>query len=327
MLRPMPSAPARLLVTGANGHLGRQLIAALAARRAETRAANVDSTTLPRVRALVRSQRAADSLADVAPGDPPEIVVADYQDDEAVARAAHGCQYIVHLVGILKESRRSRYRDAHENACRTLAAAAERAAARRIVYLSIFGSRPNSDNTCLASKGRAEEILREGRTPVSVLRVPMVIGPEDFASASLRSDAQARVVPLLGGGATLQQPIDSRDVVRAILCALDRPDDKTLVLDLGGPERLTGRALIERAADLYGGRPVFVPVPTALAAVAVRILERLLPDPPITSAMLGVLQQDDRIDEDAACQTLDLTLTPLDETLRSFVGPDASNHE
>jgi NADH dehydrogenase len=281
---------------------------------------------VPQLRALVRSKRAAESLADVVSGEPPEVVIADYQDVEAVTRAARGCHHIVHLVGILKEGSHSRYEDAHENACRTLAAAAERVAARRIVYLSIFGSHPDSNNPCLASKGRAEEILREGRTPVSVLRVPMVIGPEDFASASLRSDARSRIVPLLGAGVTLQQPIDSRDVVRAILKALEQSDDRSLALDLGGPERITGRALVERAAELYGRRPLILPIPIALARGAVRLIERLLSDPPITSAMLDVLQQDDRIDEDTACKALDLTLTPLDETLRSFVGPDASSH-
>ena len=51
------------------------------------------------------------------------------------------------------------------------------------------------------------------------------------------------------------------------------------------------------------------------------VVERLLANPPVTSAMLEVLQHDDRIDEATSCEQLGITLRPLDETLRSYVGP------
>jgi hypothetical protein len=59
-----------------------------------------------------------------------------------------------------------------------------------------------------------------------------------------------------------------------------------------------------------------VPIPYALARLAARAFEALSANPPLTPAMLGVLEHDDRLDPKPACRALGLQLTPLDETLR-----------
>lgn len=303
----------RILVTGANGHLGRRLLERLASEPGARRP----------VRALVRSAAAAAVLERLPERARPEIRVIEYTDADALASAAAGCAAAVHLVGILRETRSSRYEQAHEATTRALAAAAARAGLRRIVYLSILGSRPQERNACLASKGRAEEILLAGATPAVVLRVPMVIGAGDFVSRALRGQARARVVPLLSGGRVREQPIDAEDVVAAILAALERPGLGPLALDLAGPESLSRRALLERCSRLWGKRPAVLPVPFWLEHAFAAAAERLLPDPPLTRAMLGVLAHDDDIDPKPACDRLGIALTPLDETLRRCVGPGA----
>ena len=310
----MPGEPGRILVTGANGHLGRQLIARLVT--------GGDRAATTTVRVLVRSERAAAQLEPLQLEPPDEVVIGDYTDAEAMSRAVDGCARIVHLVGIIKETRNALYTDAHESTCRILADTASKAGASRIVYLSIFGAGPDSSNACLASKGQAEQILLNGEVPVTVLRVPMVIGPEDFASAALRGSARSRVALLVNGGRTMQQPIDSRDVVSAIVAALDDRSQEMHALDLGGPERITQKALVQRVAKLHGRRPLILPVPLAASRAFAGLMEKVAASPPITRAMLEVLEQDDRIDEAAACQRLGLTLTPLDDTLREFVGPE-----
>jgi uncharacterized protein YbjT (DUF2867 family) len=305
----------RVLVTGANGHIGRRLIQRLLAEGPER----------ARVRALVRSERAAGVLRALPAPARPEIAVADYGDDDALARAAAGCARVAHLVGILKESSTTRYRDAHELATGALVRAAEKAGVRRIAYLSILGADPAHPNPCLASKGRAEEILLGGPVPAAVLRVPMVLGPGDFASRALRRQATARLVFLVRGGATLEQPIDADDVVAALLAALSRPELEHVRLDLAGPESLSHRELVRRAAALFGARPRVVPVPIALARGAARVLERALADPPVSVAMLEVLEHDDCVDARSAAARLGIELTPLDATLRRCVGPEAES--
>jgi NADH dehydrogenase len=302
----------RVLITGSNGHLGRRLIQKIAASPGEARP----------VRAVVRSERAAQTLRDLPEMPGLEIAVLDYADVDALSRAAAGCEVAVHLVGIIKEGSRSRYAEAHEATSDALSRAATRAGLRRIVYLSITGSHPDSPNACLASKGRAERILLEGSTPALIFRVPMVLAPDDFASRALRAQARSRFVPLLRGGAGREQPIDADDVVSAILCGIERTDLDDVTFDLAGPESISRRELLERTAALYGNRPTVIPIPLYLELAAAFLLETFLEDPPLTRAMVGVLDHDDVVDSAATCERLGIRLTPLERTLRRCIGPE-----
>jgi NADH dehydrogenase len=298
-----------LLVTGANGRLGRSLARAVAGRR--------------RLRALVRSERAAETLRALPEAARPEVMQVDWSDADALARAGAGCEDWIHLVGILKETRHGRYEDAHERPASALARAAEKAGARRIVTVSILGAAPDSANACLASKGRADAILLAGAVPATVLRVPMVLGPGELAAGALRAQASAPVAFLVRGGATREQPIDARDLVRALELALTTDVGRS-ALDLAGPESLPHRELVLRVAKLLGTRPRILPLPLAAAMALAFCFERLAAEPPLTRAMLGVLEHDDCIDPAPAAARLGLALTPLDVTLRFTFGAEAA---
>jgi NADH dehydrogenase len=305
--------PGRILLTGANGNLGCRLLLRLAR----------DRDARP-VRAVVRSERAADTLRALPEAARPDIRIVDYGDAAQLSQAARDCRSAVHLVGILKQTRANRYVDAHERAAEALAEAAAAAGLRRIVYLSILGSRADSSNACLASKGRAEDILLAAKTPALVLRVPMVIGRGDLAAAALERRARAGRVRLVRGGASLEQPIAADDVIDAILAGLERDGLDDVALDLAGPESLPHRALVERAAAVLSTGVKVGSVPLPLVRLFAAAAERFAANPPITPAMLGVLEHDDAVDPEPACRRLGIALTPLDEALRRALGAGGS---
>ena len=307
----MSDQNAPVLITGANGHLGRRLLRRLTAER--------------ELVAVVRSESARDQIEALALTPAPRIAVLDYGDSAALETAARGCSHAVHLVGVLKESSRSSYVAAHEDSAAALARAADAAGLARVVLLGIVGSHPDSSNPCLASKGRGEKILSSATTPLLVLRVPMVLGEGDFASRALAGQARAPFAALLRGGASLEQPIYAGDVVEAIVAGVTRAGLDDVAFDLAGPERLSRRALLERAVAVVDGvMPKILPVPFVLNQAAAWLFEKLLADPPLTRAMLGVLDHDDSVDVSTACEKLGIELTPLDETLRRCIAMESS---
>jgi uncharacterized protein YbjT (DUF2867 family) len=305
--------PDRILVTGANGHIGRRLLSHLAG-----------AARAPAVRAVVRSTRAAEELRGLPAPRGTEVRTVDYRDADGLAQAAAGCIHALHLVGILKQTRHNRYVDAHDAACRALVAASARAGVRRIVALSILGADPDARNACLASRGRADTILLEGATPAVVLRLPMVLGPGDAASRALIAQARAPRTWLVRGGVARRQPIATDDVISALLAARVVPDLAGCALDLAGPESLSQRALVERTAALLGRTPHIRSVPLAAAWLLAAAAEIALADPPITRAMLEVLEQDNDIDPTPALTRLGIALTPLDECLRRCLTTDTA---
>ncbi len=292
-----------ILITGANGNLGRRLLLEL------------DKRKLP-ARAVVRSQRAADVIAKLDVETPVEVRIVDYLDEAAMRSAVEGCQQIVHLVGIIRETAGSRYVDAHERTCEVVSKIAEDSGVRRIVYLSIVGTDVASANACLTSKAHAERALLDGSVPVLVLRVAMVLGEGDYASTALRGRARSRWNILLRSS-SLEQPIYAGDMIAAILAGLDAGDVDDVTIELAGPRVLTRGDLTRAAAHTLGRRTHIVSLPLWTGLLAAGLLELLSANPPVTRAMLGVLDHDDDVDPAPALERLGISLTPFDAMLEA----------
>ncbi|MCB1749594.1 MAG: NAD(P)H-binding protein [Gammaproteobacteria bacterium] len=297
----------RLLVTGANGQLGRRLLTALPA--------SVE------VEAVVRSERARDRLARHAGARGGlAIHVLDPADPAALAPLAARTDAAVHLIGTIKESRTNRYVDSHQRPIEALLAAARGGTLDHVVYVGILGAAADSACACLRARAAVERALAAAPLATSVIRVPMVIGEGDRASAALARRAGARHA-WLWRGASLEQPIYAGDVVAAIRARLAAPTDPHRVFDLAGPESLSRAALVARAARLAGRTPRIHSLPLAGALVLAGLLERLQARPAITRDMLRVLDHDDAIDPHPAATALGIELTALDTMLARCVVP------
>ena len=280
------------MVTGANGNLGRKLVRELTNAGEE-------------VLAVVRSERAANTIREAVEN--PEsiaIEIIDYTDVAALRALSRDIAFVVHLVGIIKEGGGATYADAHEASVSALVDALADRPDIHITYLSIVGSHPDAENACLASKGRAEAILSKAVNPACVLRVPMVLGEDDYVSIGLRK----RVLSGKASGfrmASLEQPIYSGDVIQAITQAAKGRVD--LSLDLGGPETLSRGELSRRAGSVFGRDVKIQSLPIGLGKLLASTLSKFLSNPPITPAMLEILDHDDKIDNEPALTALEMT--------------------
>ncbi len=186
----------RVLVTGANGFVGRHVVPALAARG-------------HKVRALVRpGARTEGSLPEGA-----ERVFGDVTVPESLPAALSDVDAVVHLAGVTRASRASRYRRVNVEGTRALADACVGRGLRRLVYLSSLSAQgpsrpgaPHREAGCEApidaygeSKLAAERVLaeRRGDLPITVLRPALLYGPGARAILELARLVQRRVAPVV----------------------------------------------------------------------------------------------------------------------------------
>jgi uncharacterized protein YbjT (DUF2867 family) len=297
----------RVLVTGANSPVGRAIL----------RAPRSYAPAPLDVVAAVRSERAAAELRPLA-GLAAGVARISYDDAGSLDAVLEGVAAVVHLVGILVERPDSTYEDAHVETARSVTEAAKRNRVVKLVFVSAIGADEKSANRYWRTKGEAEAVVRASGVSHTVLRVPMLLGRGTEAAAALRHRTSWRTVVLVGGGRTLQQPLDVNDLARAAIIACDPGIATDRTLELVGPVALPGREIVERAAGLRGRSIRIVSVPTRLVRMALAIRRRLggrgfSPD------ALEVLTTDTKLDPTPAARELGIELTGLDEMIRNSV--------
>lgn len=274
-----------MLVTGAAGLVGAAVCRELASRGWK-------------VRALVRDPlKSAAVLADVA----VELRTGDVRDDRSMEAAMDGAGTVVHLAAIAIERHGESYEGVNADGTRSLLEAARAYNARRFVFMSQNGASPESPSRFLRSKGLAERMVQESGLEWTVFRPSVIFGPEDeFVNVIGRLvRLSPGVLPLPDGGRARFQPIAVRDVARAVGTALVRSDTIGGVYALGGPAPLSLREMTERVLLAMRARRVIADIPRQLLAPVVALLQRVLPNPPVTTSLLELLGQDNVVPENA----------------------------
>jgi NADH dehydrogenase len=132
-----------------------------------------------------------------------------------------------------------------------------------------------------------------------ILRPSVVFGSEDeFFN---RFAALARLfpaLPLIGGGKTQFQPVFAGDVAKAVLAALTGKAQAGAVYELGGPEILTMKEVMERVLAYTMRKRWLVSLPFPFAKLQGAILQ-LLPNPPLTLDQVRLLEKNNVVSEAA----------------------------
>lgn len=214
--------PRTVLVTGAEGFLGRHVVGAL-------RAAGHD---------VIRGVRPGSRDSET-----PDAVGCDFGADLDVRRwlpRLAGVDAVVNCVGILRETRRDAFEAVHVAAPRALFEACERRGVSRVVQISALGVA--EDGEFIASKHRGDAVLEASRLEWVILRPSVVYSTDgSYGGTSLLRAMAALpgVLVLPGTGRQLIDPVDAADLAEIVLRLLATGAATRRVVEIVGPETLT----------------------------------------------------------------------------------------
>jgi uncharacterized protein YbjT (DUF2867 family) len=282
--QPQPESTIRskpVVVTGASGLVGTHLCEMLA-------------TGGWKVRAIVRDTgKAAQRLGHL----PLEIRTGDVRNVSDMRSALSGAGAVVHLAAIAIEKPGESYSSTNADAARVLVDSAAAESVTRFIHMSQNGSDSRSPHAFLRSKGVAQDIVQDSNLRWTILRPSVIFGPEDeFVNVLARLVRLSPLVfPLPGGGTARFQPIAVADVAKAIVKCLE--DDTTVnrTLALGGAVPLTLRQMTERILIAMGASRAVVGVPVSVLRPVIAMAQRILPNPPVTTSLLDLLEVDNTI--------------------------------
>ncbi len=294
-----------ILVTGAAGFIGRRLVDELLRRGY-------------RVRCMVR--RTADLPAGT------EQIRGDLLQPDSLPTVLEGvaaAYYLVHSMG-----GKGDFAEQDRQAARNFTAAADAAGVSRVIYLGGLGETGDNLSHHLASRLEVGSILQSGSFSTTFLRAAVIIGYGGASYEMVHSLVKRLPVMITPRWvSTRNQPIAVADVIAYLAGCLEEPKTAGQTFDIGGPDILTYKEMMERFAAVEGKRLWIIPVPVLTpklssywvglvtpvkAAIAIALIEGLKNE---------VICRDNRIRD-----LLPIRLTPFDEAIQTALA-EQRQHE
>ncbi|MDC0948319.1 NAD(P)H-binding protein [Gammaproteobacteria bacterium] len=203
-----------------------------------------------------------------------------------------GVDAIVNCVGVLRDSRHQSMEVIHHEAPAALFSAAEAAGIRRVIQVSALGVEPDSEQPLLylASKGRAEQALRQSSLDWSVFRPSMVFGDGGAGSEMFLKSARFPLHALPIGDGVALQPVHVHDLAEAIAIALESGQGVGQTIAAVGSEVVSYREMLASYRRQLGhGAALAIPLPATLMSLVAALAE-WVPSSPLTRDNLAMLR-------------------------------------
>ncbi len=235
------------------------------------------------------------------------------RDDLDVALA--GAEGVVHLVAIPRQTGGRRFHDVNVRGAQRVVEAAERLGVQRLVHLSAMGVTDDPKLAYLYSKWRGEEAVRSSSLDWVVLRPSLMFGRGDgffnLVKTTLRWWSPG-VVVIPGNGDARFQPISVDDVAIAVERSLVEADRAGRLYEIGGPDWVTYREIVDAVMAATGMRRLKLGMPIPLISALTSVTDRVLPIFPVSHDQISSLQRPNYTDLGAFEQAFGVAPRKLD---------------
>ncbi len=319
-----------ILVTGGTGFVGRHLVARLVSEGEQVRVlARYPTEIHGRPHPLAPSPSPSGSRWDLTGSqrDPErgrvELVAGDVTDPSSLGDAFNGCAAVIHLVGIIRETRGRSFHRVHVEGTRNVIETCRRAGIHRLVHMSALGTRERAVARYHHSKWEAEQLVRASGLAAVIFRPSVIFGEDGAYLPTIRSLVTVPpVIPIVGDGMSLVQPIWVEDVVSCFTQAMHRNDTAGHTYELGGPESYGFEQLIDLIAEAAGISKPKIHLPVWMMRPVVTVLSRVSARFPLTSDQLTMLLEDNWCDIEEMRQTFEIEPASLRGHLQKALPTD-----
>ena len=278
-----------ITVFGGSGFVGRHLVRALAKRG-------------HRIRVAVRRPDLALYLQPLGSVSQIQPIQANLRYPNSVTAAVKDADAVVNLVGILAESGRQTFSSVQADGTHNVAKACQESGITNFIQMSALGADSDSSSVYAQTKAYAEQIANQLVPSATIIRPSIVFGPEDNFFNQFAGLAKILpALPLIGGGETKFQPVFVGDVAECIAKLIDGEIKSGQTYELGGPDIMSFKEILQYILDITGRKRLLVPIPFPIAMIQAAIME-WLPGQMLTRDQVRLLQQDNVVSAGAVSE-------------------------
>ncbi len=283
----------RVLILGATGFIGKRLVRELAREHIK-------------MRILARTPSKAEGI--VPEGADAEIVKGDLTEKKSLEDALkgiHSAYYLVHSMGGKSLLKNTEFAQMDKKAAKNFVAASDKAELKRIIYLGGLGEKGEGLSEHLQSRAEVGNILASGKASATILRAAVIIGAGGASYEMLRYLVER--LPVMTCPRWIRtriQPIAVQDVVRYLSGCLKNPETAGQTYDIGGPDILTYKSMMEKYAEARGlAKRIIIDLPFITPSLSAYWVDLVTPIPsgiahPLIEGMKNeVICKDNRIDD------------------------------
>ncbi|MET0026655.1 MAG: SDR family oxidoreductase [Candidatus Thiodiazotropha sp.] len=263
----------KILITGANGFIGRHLLQALR-DKGHVVVAGVHSK-LPRNPNLNGSVMYVDFISDTS--------------TQIWRQRLHGFDVVINTVGIIGEHGRRTFELLHTRSPISLFRACQQTGIKRVIQVSALGAAADASSRYHRSKWLADDYLSHLSLDWVILRPSIVYGPGAKSMMFFKALSALPFIPLIGDGRQSLQPIHIKDLCDVVVQAVDSTHLSRHCLDIVGPEALEYVSLmnlLRKWLGLKDARFINIPEWLALRLAGALNLNRQLP---LSAETVGML--------------------------------------
>lgn len=227
---------------------------------------------------------------------------------------------VIHLVGIIREGGENTFDRVHRQGTENVLNEARKAGVRKFVQMSALGTREDAVSTYHRSKWAGEEAVRSSGLDWTIFRPSIIYGQFD-SFINMLADIMVKfpVMPVLGGGGNLMQPVYVKDVARAFTEAVEETWSEGRLYELVGPDILSFKEILKLVSEVIDKKRIFVNIPIAVVGPLVGIAQKLGMPLPVTRDQLIMLKEDNVRKGGDSLDDFSFEFTPFREGIESYL--------
>jgi uncharacterized protein YbjT (DUF2867 family) len=278
----------KCLVTGVTGYIGGRLVPKLLNEGYKVRVLSRDASRL-------QGRRWADDV---------EIVEADVLEPETLPKALENIDVAYYLIHSMSGNSNANFHERDMQAARNFGEAAKAHSVERIIYLGGLGNPDDELSEHLSSRQQTGEVLRQSGIPVTEFRAAIVVGSGSKSFEMIRYLSERVPVMICPSWVYSKvQPIAIRNVLQYLVTAIEKPETRNEIIEIGGDSVITYADMMRIYAKINGLKRFLIPVPVLSPGLSSHWVHWMTPIPAaLARPLIEGLKNDVVVQNDKARQ-------------------------